>query len=213
MQTDRLVDHLVADLVPVRPRRTSHDLILLAAIGLVELGLFLLSGWARADTMMATSLPAFWWKLGSLTILTTVGAATATRSVDPLVSPRKGLRLLAFLAAGAFLAGWAIEPEHVVTAALRALSLWRRGLDCVFAMVILSVPAIVALVALIGRGAPTDRNGSSLAVGATSAAWGAFVFAFDCPHDDPSYIAIWYLVGCSIVTLIGSQVSRPLMRW
>jgi len=212
MQTDRLVDHLVADLVPVKPRRTSDDLVLLATIGIVELALFFLWGRMRADTMIALSLPSFWWKLGSLTVLTIAGAATATRSFDPLVSPRKGLRLLALLAAGAFLAGWAIEPDHVATAALRAISLWRRGLDCVCSMVVLSLPAVVALIVLMARGAPTDRNGSSLAIGATSAAWGAFVFAFDCPHDDPCYIAIWYLVGCSIVTLIGSQVSRRMMR-
>ena len=63
------------------------------------------------------------------------------------------------------------------------------------------------------RGAPIDTNGTSLAVGIAAAAWGAFVFVFACPHDDPLYIALWYAVGCSLVTVFTRMVLPRLNRW
>ena len=66
---------------------------------------------------------------------------------------------------------------------------------------------------LIRRGAPTDRAGTALAAGLSSAAWGAFVFVSACPSDDPLYIAVWYTLGCSIVTILGRTIRIRLSRW
>ena len=213
MSSDRFLDDLAADLAPVRPRRPRRDMLLLAAVGAVELALFLLFGAARHDIMLAMKLPSFWWKLGSLGALTIVGAVTAIRSLDPAVSPRRGLRLFAVTAGVAVAIGWVIDASGGGGAALAARLMWRHGIDCVFAMVVLSVPAIVALGLLMRRGAPTDRRGSALAAGATSAAWGAFVFVFKCPHDDPFYIAVWYVVGCAIVMVAGRLLLPLVTRW
>lgn len=78
---------------------------------------------------------------------------------------------------------------------------------------VLSIPAAVVLGGLVRRGAPTDRSGTALAAGLSSAAWGAFVFVFACPSDDPLYIAVWYTAGCSIVTLLGRAILMRLSRW
>jgi Negative regulator of sigma F len=48
-------------------------------------------------------------------------------------------------------------------------------------------PAGNCAATLIRRGASTDRAGTALAAGLASAAWGAFVFVFACPSDDPLY--------------------------
>jgi hypothetical protein len=80
-------------------------------------------------------------------------------------------------------------------------------------MIVLSIPPAIALGALIRRGAPTDRPGTALAAGLASAGWGAFVFVFACPSDDPLYIAVWYTVGCSIVTILGRAILMRLSRW
>jgi hypothetical protein len=63
------------------------------------------------------------------------------------------------------------------------------------------------------RGAPTDTAGTSLAVGIAAAAWGAFVFVFACPFDDPLYIAVWYTVGCGLVTILARLLLPRLVRW
>lgn len=213
MSTDRLLDDLVADLAPVRPRRPRRDLMLLVGVGVAELALFLLFGAARHDIMLAMKLPSFWWKVGSLGALSVVGAVTAVRSLDPSVSPRQGLRLFAALVGLVLVIGWVIDASEGSIATLSARLMWRHGIDCVFAMVVLSIPAIVALGILMRRGAPTDRHGSAMAAGAAGAAWGAFVFVFNCPHDDPFYIAVWYIVGCSIVMAAGRLLLPLVSRW
>ena len=50
-------------------------------------------------------------------------------------------------------------------------------------------------------------------VGLAAAAWGAFVFVFACPSDDPLYIAVWYSVGCGIVVLSSRLILPRLARW
>ena len=80
-------------------------------------------------------------------------------------------------------------------------------------MVALSIPPAVALGDLVRRGAATDRAGTALAAGLSSACWGAFVFVFACPSDDPLYIAVWYTVVCSIFTLAGRAALIRLSRW
>ena len=64
-----------------------------------------------------------------------------------------------------------------------------------------------------GAGLPLPAYQTALAAGLSSAAWGAFVFVFACPSDDPLYIAVWYTIGCSIVTILGRSMLIRLSRW
>jgi hypothetical protein len=213
MTSERIVDELVAGLAPIRRRSTRREWLVLGAIGAVEIGLFLLLGAARRDMALAMHLPSFWWKLGSLAVLTVVAMITAVRSFDPAASPRRGMRWVFALIALTLIIGWLIDAASAGSGALIARLMWRHGVDCVFAMLVLSLPAILALGVLMRRGAPTDRRGSALAVGAASAAWGAFVFVFNCPHDDPLYIMVWYGLGCVVVTAIARLILPLISRW
>lgn len=214
MSSDRLMDELVSGLTPVRPRRMWRDALVLAILATVELGLFLLMGAARHDIMLAMTLPSFWWRMASLGALTLIGIATALRSFDPAGSPRRGLAWLAWAIGATLVGGWVVDAAAATGgAALWARLMWRHGVDCAIAMAVLSLPMIVALGLLMRRAAPTDRRGTALAAGLASAAWGGFVFVFNCAHDDPLYIAVWYLVGCGIVTLAGRLVLPLLTRW
>ena len=38
---------------------------------------------------------------------------------------------------------------------------------------------------------------------------GVFVFMFARPSDDPLYIAVWYAVGCGLVTLVVRLLLPP----
>jgi len=213
MPNEPLIDALAGDLAPVRPRRVAREFLILVGIGALEIALMLLLGGARPDIGVAISLASFWWKLLGLGALSAIGMITAVRSFEPVSRPWRGLRLFA-LAVGLVLAvGWGIDSGDAVTMPLFERLMWRHGLDCVLRMAALSTPAIVALGLLMRRGASTDRRASALAVGAASAVWGAFVFAFNCPSDDPLYIAVWYCLGCAIVTLIGRLVLPAITRW
>ena len=213
MVDDPLIDRLARDLKPVRRRTAGRDAALLGLLCLIELALFLALGAMRPDMPVAMEQPSFWWKLGSVGLIALVGAVVAIVSFDPVRSPRRGLRWLAAVIALCLAAGWIVDASHDGWPALAARVSWRDGVQCASKIVALSVPAMLGLGLLMRRGAPTDSGGAALASGIAAAAWGAFVFVFACPYDDPFYIALWYAVGCGFVTALGRLMLPPLTRW
>jgi len=213
MRTESLVDRLSQSLRPVRPRSIGREALLLFVLGAIEVAAFGAMGFMRPDMPKAMATPSFWWKLASMGIIAVLGAGVALMSADPVRSPRRGLRWILACIAAIFATGWLIDAAGGGVAELLRRLDWTQGLQCVWKMVALSIPPAIALGGLIRRAAPTDRSGTALAAGLASAAWGAFVFVFACPSDDPLYIAVWYTVGCAIVTVCGRAILLRLSRW
>jgi hypothetical protein len=213
MRTESLLDRLSRDLRPVRRRSVAQEATLLLLLAVVEVAAFLGMGFMRPDMTVAMQAPSFWWKLTSMGLIAVLGAGVAILSADPVRSPRRGLRWILVCLVAILASGWLIDAAGHGFADLARRLDWTQGLQCVWKMVVLSIPPAIALGVLIRRGAPTDRAGTALAAGLSSAAWGAFVFVFACPSDDPLYIAVWYTVGCSIVTLLGRAGLMRLSRW
>jgi hypothetical protein len=213
MQFDPLINRLVGELKPVRRRAAWGDALALLALAAIELGLFLALGMMRPDMPMAMHQPSFWWKLTSVGLIAVVSGAIAVMSLDPMHSPRRGLRWIVALIALCLVSGWILDASRDGLSALVDRLDWPNGLQCLFKMVLLSVPAIIGLGLLMRRGAPTDSGGAALASGLAAAGWGAFVFVFACPFDDPLYVALWYSLGCGAVTLFARLALPRLTRW
>jgi hypothetical protein len=210
---DDLLDHLVADLAPVRPRTAWRDALPLAVLGAVELALFLGAGMARSDIHAAMGYPAFWWKLLSFGVIALIGMVTAVSSFDPSVSPKRGLYGAALAAAAAVAVGVAVALQRHASPDLAKRLSWASGIECMVWMTTLSAPMVLALALLMRRGAPTDRRRTALAAGIAAAAWGSFVFVFACGHDDPLYVAVWYGLGCSVTIAYTRLLLARLIRW
>ena len=212
MRTDSLLDHLSQDLRPVRRRNILREASFLLLLGVVEIAAFLGMGFMRPDMLVAMEAPSFWWKLSSLGLIAVLGAGVAILSSDPIRSPRRGLRWI-LICIVILATGWLIDAANNGLADMLRRLDWLQGVQCVWKMVVLSIPPAIGLSILIRRGAPTDPAGTALAAGLSSAAWGAFVFVFACPSDDPLYIAFWFTLGCSIVTILGRAILIRLSRW
>src|SRR5260221_16807 len=184
MRTDPLIDHLTNELKPVRRRTAWSDALALVVLCAVELGLFLVLGMMRSDMPMAMHLTSFWWKRASLGLIGLVSGTVAIMSLDPVRSPRRGLRWIVALIAVCLASGWLLDASGDGFSTLISRLDWVNGLQCLYEMVVLSVPAVIGLGLLMRRGAPTDHAGTALAAGFAAAAWGAFVFVFPCPLDD-----------------------------
>ena len=213
MRTDTLVDRLAQNLRPVRPRSIRHEALLLLLLGVVEIGAFLGMEFMRPDMPVAMEAPSFWWKLSSMGLIAFLGSGVALLSADPVRSPRRGLRWILVCIAAIFAAvgpsmrravGW--RGWSVVLIGPRGCNACGRWWRCQFR------PPF-SLAACYGAAPQPIVPGTALAAGLSSAAWGAFVFVFACPSDDPLYIAVWYTVGCSIVTLLGGVILVRLARW
>jgi hypothetical protein len=95
----------------------------------------------------------------------------------------------------------------------RSAADWANGVECASKIILLSVPPVIGLGALMRRGAPTDANSTALLVGVAAAAWGAFLFVFACPFNDPLYIVVWYTIGCGIIALLSRVILPRIARW
>ena len=213
MVDHQLLERLVDDLRPSRRRRPGIEALAILVLCGLELALLLGTGFARPDMTQAMAQGSFWWKLGSLGLLAVGGGVTAILSFDPARSPRRGLRGLLAILAFSLVGGCFIGAPHGALMTLLARLDWSEGIVCVAKMVVLSLPPLLGLGLLMRRAAPTEPGGTALAVGITAAACGAFLFVFACPHDDPLYIAVWYVAGCGLVTLAARLLLPILTRW
>ncbi len=213
MRTDLLIDRLTSELKPVRRRTAWGDALALGVLCALEIGLFMAFGMMRPDMPAAMHMPSFWWKLVSVGLIAAVSGAVAIISLDPLHSPRRGLRWIVALIALSPASGWVLDASRDGFSAVISRLDWPNGLQCLYKIVVLSVPAVIGLGLLMRRGAPTDRNGTALAAGLAAAGWGAFVFVFACPFDDPLYVAVWYSLGCGAVTLFARLTLPRQARW
>lgn len=222
MTHDDLIDRLATDLPAVRARSRGRDLAAIALVCAAELALFFLAAPMRDHMLgmmpmplrhMPMDQPSFWWKLCVLLPIAALGGAAAVASFRPPATPRRALAALAVLVAVSLAAGWAIDAAHAGAGHLLARLDWRNGLGCASKMTMLSMPPLVGLALLMRRGAAIDAAATATVAGLAAAAWGAFVFAFACPSNDPFYIAVWYTVGCGGVTLAARLVLPRLTRW
>jgi hypothetical protein len=213
MSSERLIDQLAQGLKPVRRRKPLGDAAILISVGIVELALFFAFGFMRPDMPKAMHMPSFWWKLISLGLIAATSGAVAVISLDPTRSPRRGLRWTMALIVLSLAVGLIIDAARDGFIALLVRLDWHNGVQCFAKMVVLSIPAMIGLGVLMRRGAPTDRTGTALASGLAASAWGAFVFVFACPFDDPFYVAVWYSLGCGTVTLLARFLLPRLTRW
>ena len=213
MRTEPLIDRLANDLTPVHRRRGWSDALTLIVLCAVELGLFLAMGMMRADMPVAMHLPSLWWKFASLGLIGLVSGTVAITSLDPVRSPRRGLRWIVALIALCLVGGWLLDLSRDGFSTVASRLNWVSGVECLYTIALLSVPAIICLGLLMRRGAPTDHAGTALAAGLAAAAWGAFVFAFSCRFDDPLHVAIWFSIGCGAVTLFARYALPALTRW
>ena len=213
MKLDSLIDQLAGDLAPVRPRRFWVDASIMALVAVIELALLFAIGFAHLDMHRMMTQPTMGWRIVSLGVISLVSGFLAVRSFDPAYSARSALRWLALIIAICLASGIVMAGLPAGAASLMQRLDWRSGVQCASKIVLLSIPPLLALAMLGRRGAPTDMRRTPLLIGLAAAAWGAFVFIFACPFNDPLYIVVWYGVGCGIVTLACRFLLPRFARW
>jgi hypothetical protein len=196
MSNDALIARLSANLDPVSRRSALCEGALLLALGSIELALFVGVGLMRPDMGRMIGSSYMLWKLGSLALLVAISWVTAVNSFSPTASPRPGLATILAMAAVAMIVGVFVDPGLEAGTLLDRLSP-SRGILCSLSIVVLSLPMAGVMGMLMRRGAPSQPEGSALAAGLAAGTWGAFVFAFCCPINDPLYVIVWYCVGCA----------------
>lgn len=203
-----LIDSLVSELAPVRPRRAWRDGAMVIGLALLELALVMTMTRPRPDLLVAMHGPLFWWKMGSCLVLAITGGTAAVLALDPAGAPRRwwwGLAAVAAIAAAVLFSTSMTMPEG-----LAARLQWREGVECASLTLAYALPMALLLTWLARRAAPTRPRLVAWAAGLGSAGWGAFAFAWSCWHEDPLYVVVWYggaVLGCALLARL------VLVRW
>lgn len=213
MPNDALIGRLVDDLAPVRPRRWRSDALVLGVVALAELAAMLLLVPMPADVAAAMMDPLYGWKLGASLALALAGGAAALLALDPVANLGPARRALRWLAGGAaavtlLLAGATMGEGDW----MRRLD-WHDGLECLAGVALFGLPVTGAFIWLARRAAPTALGTTAFAAGLAGGGWGAFVFAWRCPHVDPLYLLVWYGGAIGLATLLARRLLPGLLRW
>lgn len=202
MSHDRLIAELTSHLAPVRRRSVAREAAWILGLGTLQLAVFLNSGLMRSDMGVAAGHPYMWWKLGGLALLVAASILTAIRSFSPVDSPRRGLIFLTGAIGLIALLGAIVSPGGAVASTLAGRLAPMHGLICATSIAVLALPMLGMLTYLMRNGASAHAESSAVAVGLAGGSWGAFVFAFCCPVNDPLYILVWYSLSCATIALL-----------
>lgn len=210
--SERLIDGLVAGLTPVRPRSRWRDAALLAVVAAVEVMVVAAMMPMRADMGVAVQGMMFWWKLGGALCIAAAGAAALIVLLTPDARPHAGRRLMLGVSGAVLLVGLTLVASGA-TPMPGAMPAWREGVGCLLLVIFYGLPMLAATVFVARRAAPARPKAAATAAGVASTGWGAVVFAWTCPYDNPIYVALWFGLAAVIGAVTARALLPRLLRW
>lgn len=210
MRTEDLIDALSRDArapaVSLAGRLGLH----LAGGCTVALVLFFVILGPRPDFQSAIATPWYPLKIALLAIT----AALAFPLVEAMSRPGAP-RPWRWLFAIAGLLAVSVIADVVVLghsgASMRMIG--KNALYCLSIIQIFALGPLVAVLAAIRAGAPTEASKAGAAAGLLSGAIGGVLYGLYCPDDSPLFVALWYSLAIGITAFAGAVAGRWALRW
>jgi hypothetical protein len=213
MKTDDLVALLANGNVAVAPHALERRLLVgisVGSIGAVVLMVTLLG--VRPDLLAATHQPMFWVKSLFAASLALAALVTAARLSRPgvalgraplaVVSPLFGMWLLGALVLVS------AAPEQRVKLLFGAT--WN---DCPLLIALLALPVFVGTLWSVSGLAPTRLRLAGATSGLLAGAVATLVYCLHCPEMAAPFVALWYVLGMAVPTVLGALLGPRLLRW
>ncbi len=213
MKTDELIEALSRGPVAADVGAPTRRLAAMVATGVAVSGVAMLALLGpRADLHSAVAQPMFWMKLAFALLLALPAFAAVARLGRPGESARRAwtvliaaLLLVEMAAAAIVILAPAGDRTAIVTG--------RTALPCVFSIVLLALPILLAAVAALRGMAPTRPRAAGLAAGFVAGALGAAVYALHCDESTLPFLAVWYVLGMTIPGALAAWAGPRLLRW
>ncbi|MBK9077697.1 MAG: NrsF family protein [Hyphomicrobium sp.] len=106
-----------------------------------------------------------------------------------------------------------LEMQVVPADHWRAAAMGSMPVACMKYIPLLSLTPLLAMLIALRAGAPSNPTAAGAAAGLVSAGIAAALYATFCADDSPMFVAIWYVIGISIVVAIGALAGNRLLRW
>ena len=155
---------------------------------------------------------ALWVKLAYAAGLAAAAAWLGGRLSRPAASAGRPMLAVAGVAAAmavlGMLATLGVQPERRLADALGHS--WAL---CPLAVLVMSLPALAALLRAMRGLAPTRLRAAGLAAGLLAGALGAGGYALACTESSLTFVAIWYTLGIAASGALGAALGPRLLRW
>lgn len=212
MQTDRLLDVLVADLTPSSRSLSARIITALSMATSAVATLFLVLYGVRDEGFEALGLTRFIMKLVLLAVLAGALWHLVIRAGRPVELTWSDLRPL----------GWAFGLWGLVVAAEAWLSpreqwpnlMWGQNHEfCLQAISIIGLPILLTLLLVLRYAAPAQPMLAGALCGWFSAALAGLIYALHCPDDSSFFVIVWYGLSMGCLTLAGLLIGRRILKW
>lgn len=211
MKTDELLTLLGADTVPVRP--LNRTLALALGLGILLPALVMLSTiGTRPDLASAIHEPRVIAKL-IVTLLAALSSLLLVFRIGRPGLPLGGYLLLLLAPAALLAAAVGIELSVLPSDRWMTSLMGRNAAFCLFFIPTLSSIPLAGFLWAMRDGAPERPAWAGAACGLGSAAIAASIYAWHCPDDSPLFVATWYVIAITFVTLAGAFAGSRLLRW
>jgi hypothetical protein len=153
-----------------------------------------------------------WVKLGFAVLLLIGASALAARLSRPVSStaiPRAAVIsvFLLMLLAGAVTL--ITTPEGERWSALLGHTWW----ICPWMLMMLSLPALTAILWSMRSLAPTRLKQAGFAAGLVAGVVGAMGYSLACPETSVAFVAVWYSIGIVLTGWVGQWLGPKVLRW
>lgn len=153
-----------------------------------------------------------WIKLVYAVLLlvgTSALAARLSRPVSSTVMARAAVTsvFLLMLLAGAVTL--ITTPEGGRWSALLGQTWW----ICPWMLMMLSLPALTAILWAMRSLAPTRLKQAGFAAGLVAGVLGAMGYSLACPETSVAFVAIWYSMGIALTGWVGQWLGPKVLRW
>lgn len=211
MKTDTLIEMLARQAGPAPDFPVGRRLAASAGLGLLAssvLALVLIGPLPAA--VFYTAAP--WIKL-VYAVLLLAGASTLAARLSRPVSSTALARaavtsvFLLMLLAGA--ASLIAAPEGERWAAVLGQTWW----ICPWMLMMLSLPALAAVLWAMRSLAPTRLKQAGFAAGLVAGAVGAMGYSLACPETSAAFVAVWYSLGIAFTAWVGRWLGPKALRW
>lgn len=205
--SNAFIEGLVATAAPVPRRRVWRDVGIIAILGAVQfIGLRYLLPMDTFEAAMGANPIRMSIKVSVFALATVIFSGMAVLSFYPSAN-RHNRVLLATIAA--FVVAILLGFEWRMPSGLPL----GYGFNCMFAILAMSLPVMLGLGLLMTAGASTRPRRSALLIGLAGGAFGAFIFAFQCPIVSVAYMVTWYGGGIASAAGIALMLLPRIIRW
>ena len=212
MKTSELINLLVADRAQTAFRPV-YAVAIAVALGAVVSGLLLMASLGvRPDFATAVLSLRFLVKWATVLILAAGAIGLVIRLSHPEANPG---RLKWALALGPLVLALAVTVELAITPPSRweAQMFGVHWLACLALIPLFSIPPLAGLLFALRHAAPGNAGLTGGIAGLAAGSIAASVYVLHCPDDSPLFLAAWYTIAISLVTLVGFLTGRRWLRW